>query len=277
VSDVFAVTKLVPIALFVGIGVFAVGPNIAIGGSNAPAGEWLQAILALVFAFGGFEVALMPMSEARDPRRDAPMALVTGLAIVALVYLAVHLVFMGAFTDPAALDRPEVRDRPVAEAARVFLGGAGAALIAAGVLLSTCGNLAMQFVGAPRLVFALAEQRDFPVLFARVHPLWRTPHVSILAHTAFCAVFAIFGSFIWNAILSAVARLATYAVVCAAVPVLRRRDPDAALFRLPGGWALPLAGLAFCVVLAVQMEGAHARIAGGVALIAALNWLWVRR
>jgi amino acid transporter len=101
--------------------------------------------------------------------------------------------------------------------------------------------------------------------------------VSILAHTAFCAVFAIFGSFIWNAILSAVARLATYAVVCAAVPVLRRRDPDGALFRLAGGWTLPVAGLAFCVVLAAQMEGAHARIAGGVALIAALNWMWVRR
>jgi amino acid transporter len=277
VSDVFAVAKLVPIALFVGFGVFAVGPNIAIGGSDAPAGEWLQAILALVFAFGGFEVALMPMSEARDPRRDAPMALVAGLAIVALVYISMHLVFMGAITDPAALDRPEVRDRPVAEAARVFLGGTGAALIAVGVLLSTYGNLAMQFVAAPRLVFALAEQRDFPALFARVHPRWRTPHLSILAHTAVCAVFAIFGSFIWNAILSAVARLATYAVVCAAVPVLRRRDPAGALFRLPGGWALPLAGLAFCVVLAAQMEGAHARIAGGVALIAALHWLWVRR
>lgn len=277
VSDAFAVAKLVPIALFVGLGVFAVGPNIDIGGSNAPAGEWLQAILALVFAFGGFEVALMPMSEARDPRRDAPRALLIGLAIVALVYISVHLVFMGAITDPAALDRPEVRDRPVAEAARVFLGGAGAALIAVGVLLSTYGNLAMQFVGAPRLVFALAEQRDFPAAFARVHPQWRTPYLSILVHAALCAVFAIYGSFIWNALLSAVARLGTYGLVCAAVPVLRRRDPDGALFRLPGGWLLPLIGLGFCVVLAAQMEAAHARIAVVVALIAAVNWFLVRR
>ena len=277
VSDAFAIAKLVPIVVFVGIGAWAVGPQIHVGGSHAASGEWLQAVLALVFAFGGFEVALMPMSEARDPRRDAPFALLLGLAIVALVYISVQLVFMGAIADPAALVRPEVQDRPVAEAARVFLGSAGAAMIAAGVMLSMYGNLAMQFVGAPRLVFALAEQRDFPDVFARVHARWRTPYVSILLHAAFAAAFAIVGSFIWNAILSAVARLGTYALVCAAVPILRRRDPGGALFRVPGGWLLPVIGLGFCVVLATQMEGAHARIAGVVALVALLNWLWVRR
>jgi amino acid transporter len=277
VSDVFAVAKLVPIAIFVGLGVWAVGPQIHVGGTDATSGDWLQAVLPLVFAFGGFEVALMPMSEAKDPRRDAPFALLAGLAIVALVYIAVHLVFMGAMTDAAALDRPEVQERPVAEAARVFLGAAGAAMIAAGVMLSTYGNLAMQFVGAPRLVFALAEQRDFPRVLARVHPRWRTPHVSILLHAAFAAAFAIFGSFIWNAVLSAVARLGTYGLVCAALPVLRRRDPGGALFRVPGGSLLPATGLLFCVVLAAQMEATHARIAGVVAFVALLNWWWVRR
>ena len=91
------------------------------------------------------------------------------------------------------------------------------------------------------------------------------------------AAFAIYGSFIWNAVLSAVARLGTYGLVCAAVPVLRRHDPDGALFRVPGGLLLPGIGLVFCVVLAAQMEAAHARIAGVVAFVALLNWLWVRR
>jgi amino acid transporter len=277
VSDIFAVAKLVPIAVFVGIGMWAVGPQIHVGGTDAASGAWLQAVLPLIFAFGGFEVALMPMSEARDPRRDAPFALLAGLAIVALVYVSVQLVFMGAMTDPATLDRPEVQERPVAEAARVFLGAGGAAMIAGGVMLSTYGNLAMQFVGAPRLVFALAEQRDFPRVLARVHPRWRTPYVSILLHAAIAAAFAIYGSFIWNAVLSAVARLGTYGLVCAAVPVLRRRDPAGALFHVPGGWVLPAIGLVFCVVLAAQMEAAHARIAGIVAGVALVNWLWVRR
>lgn len=276
VSDVLTVAKLLPIVLFAAAGLWFVGGNIHVGGSPAPTGQWLQAVLALVFAFGGFEAAMMPMSEVKDPRKDAPFALFTGLAVVALAYLAVHLVVMGAITDPAAFERPEVRDRPVAEAARVFLGGAGASLIAIGVLLSTYGNLAMQFVTAPRLTFAFAEHRDFPPFFAAVHPRFRTPYVAILIHTALVCAFAIFGSFIWNAILSAVARLVTYGLVCAAVPVLRRRAPGAAAFRLPGGWAVPLVGLAFCVLFAAQMEATHARIAAVVVLAGTLNWVWAR-
>jgi basic amino acid/polyamine antiporter, APA family len=277
VSDGLTFAKLVPIAVFVAVGAWAVGSQIVVGSSQAPAADWLQAVLALVFAFGGFEVALMPMSEARDPRRDAPFALFAGLAVVVLVYLSMQLVFMGAISDPAALARPEVRERPVAEAARLFLGAGGVGLIALGVMLSTYGNLAVQFVGAPRLLFALAEQRDFPAILTRVHRAWRTPHVAILTHAACSAAFAIYGSFIWNAILSAVARLGTYAVVCAAVPILRRRDSEGALFRLPGGWLLPAIGLSFCVVLGAQMQAAHARLAAIVAVLATMNWIRVRR
>ncbi|MEO7135934.1 MAG: hypothetical protein ABI024_17140, partial [Vicinamibacterales bacterium] len=89
--------------------------------------------------------------------------------------------------------------------------------------------------------------------------------------------FAIFGSFIWNAILSAVARLVTYAVVCAAVLALRRRHTGASRTRLPGSWLIPLFGLAFSVVLVTQMEAAHAGIAALVTLAALVNWLWARR
>jgi amino acid transporter len=276
VSDALTLAKLLPIVLFAGAGVWFVGANIEVAGSSAPAGEWLQAVLALVFAFGGFEAAMMPMSEVKDPRRDAPFALFMGLAVVAVAYLAVQLVVMGAIADPAAYDRPEVRDRPVAEAARVFLGGAGASLIALGVLCSTYGNLAMQFLTAPRLIFAFAEHRDVPPALAAVHPRFRTPYVAILVHAALVCAFAIYGSFIWNAILSAVARLVTYALVCAAVPVLRRRTPDAVSLRVPGGWTIPLIGLAFCVVLVTQMEAAHARIAVVVCLAGVLNWTWAR-
>lgn len=276
VSDAFVVIKLLPIVLFAGAGLWLVGANIPVGGSGAPPGEWLQAVLALVFAFGGFEAAMMPMAEVKDPRRDAPFSLFTGLAVVALVYLAVQLVVMGAITDPAAFDRPEVRARPVAEAARAFIGPIGAVLIAALVLCSTYGNLALQFLAAPRLLFALGEHGDFPRGLAAVHPRFRTPYVAVLVHAALVCAFAIYGNFLWNAILSAVARLVTYGFVCAAVPVLRRRAPDAPRLTLPGGWLLPAVGLAFCVVLVSQMQAAHAGIAGGVVVAGVVNWLVVR-
>ena len=275
-SDIFAVAKLLPIAFFVVSGLALVGGNVHVGASDAPGSEWLQAILALVFAYGGFEAALMPMAEAKNPRRDAPFALFAALGIVVVVYVLVHLVVMGAFPDPAAFARPELSERPVAEAARVFLGQGGAVLITIGVLISTYGNLAGQFIAAPRLTFAFAEQGDFPRIFAAVHPRFRTPYVSVIVHVLTVGTLAIAGSFIFNAILSAAARLLTYALVCAAVPVLRRRAPDAPAFRLPGGAAIPALGLTFCIVIAMYMDRSQLGIIGFVALAAAINWMVAR-
>jgi amino acid transporter len=276
VSSVLTLAKLLPLLVFIAAGLLVVGQDIDVGAGEAASRSWLQSILALVFAFGGFEAALLPMSEAKDPRRDAPFALLTALAVVAVAYLCAHLVVMGAFPDPAAFERPEVRERPIAEAARVVMGGGGALLIASGVMVSTYGYLAGQFVSAPRLTFALAEQRDFPAALAAVHARFRTPHVSIVLHAVLVAAFAIHGSFIWNAILSAVARLVTYGVVCAAVPRLRALQPSGGSFRLPGAWFLPVLGLSFCAVIAAQMSAEHAWIAAAIALLATANWLWAR-
>jgi amino acid transporter len=276
VSNVFTVAKLLPLSVFIVAGLALVGGRISIGAAGAPAGNWLQAVLVLIFAYGGFEGALMPMGEAKEPRRDAPFALFTALIVVTVVYLLVHLVVMAAITEPSAFHQAEVREKPLAEAARVFLGGGGAALIALGVLISTFGYLAGQFVSVPRLTFAFAEQRDFPKFFAAVHHRFRTPHVSILVYAVLVWGLAIYGSFIWNAILSAVARLFTYGLVCAAMLRLRRTEPDAASFRLPAGWPAALLGMAFCVLMVTRMGGEHLKIVLVIAAVALLNWLWVR-
>jgi amino acid transporter len=270
------VAKLLPLSVFIVAGLALVGGRISIGAAGAPAGNWLQAVLVLIFAYGGFEGALMPMGEAKEPRRDAPFALFTALIVVTVVYLLVHLVVMAAIAEPSAFHQPEVREKPLAEAARVFLGGGGAALIALGVLISTFGYLGGQFVSAPRLTFAFAEQRDFPKCFAAVHHRFRTPHISILVYAVLVWGLAIYGSFIWNAILSAVARLFTYGLVCAAMLRLRRMQPEAAVFRLPAGWPAALLGMAFCVLMVTRMGGEHLKIVLVVAAVALLNWLWVK-
>ncbi|HKV99752.1 MAG TPA: amino acid permease [Vicinamibacterales bacterium] len=275
-SDIVAISKLVPLAFFIVSGLALVGSQIHVGASDAPSGEWLQAILALVFAYGGFEAALMPMGEAKDARRDAPFALFMALGIVVVTYLLVHLVVMGAFPDPAAFARPEVRERPLAEAARVFLGQGGAVLITIGMLISTYGNLAGSFIASPRLTFAFAEQGDFPQFLAAVHPRFRTPYISILIHVVAVGGLAIVGSFIFNAILSSAARLFQYALVCAAVPMMRHRAPDAPAFRLPGGPTVPALGLLFCVVIAMYMDRSQMGIIAFVVLAAALHWLVAR-
>jgi amino acid transporter len=275
-SNGFTLAKLVPLVAFIAAGAVLVGGRIRLELPSPSSPGWLDAVLALVFAFGGFEAALMPMGEAENPRRDAPFALFTALLVIVSVYLAVHLVVMGAFDDPAAFDRAEVRERPVGEAARVFLGSAGATLIALGVLVSTAGNLTAQFVSAPRLPFALAEQGDFPRVFARVHPRFRSPHVAILAHAVLVCALAVYGNFIWNAILAAVARLFTYAPVCAALIVLRRRRPAADAYRLPAGVLCAVLGVAFCALLVAKMSREHLWILLVIGAVASTNWLLVR-
>lgn len=277
VSNAFVFTKLLPLLILISIGLALVGGDIRVGTGIASTNQWLQAILVLVFAYGGFEASMMPMSEVKDPRRQAPFALFTGLAVITILYLLVQLVIMGAFSNPASFELPEVRERPVAEAARVFLGPAGSVFVAVCVLISIYGYLSGQFVSAPRLTYAFAEQRDFPSFFAAVHPRFRTPHVSIIVYAMLVWALAVYGSFIWNAILSAVARLFTYAFVCGSLIALRRSRPDVPSFRLPGGAPIAIAGIAFCAVLITQMGKQHLMIMLVISAAATLNWMRAKR
>lgn len=271
VSNFFTVAKLVPLTALVVYGLVALGGRAPVGWTDASGSTWLQAILVLVFAYGGFEAALIPMAEGRNPKRDAPFALFVALGFCTALYVLIHWVVMGALADPT------ISDRPLAETARVLLGGGGAAFIAFGAMISTYGYLSGQMVSAPRLPYALAEQGDFPAAFARVHQRFRTPHVSILVYTLLVWGLAIYGSFLWNAVLSAVARLFTYAIVCAAVFQLRRTQPAAAEFRLPAGPVFAVLGLAFCVVLVARMGVQELVVIGVTMVLALVNWAWARQ
>jgi len=88
---------------------------------------------------------------------------------------------------------------------------------------------------------------------------------------------AIVGSFTWNVTLAVVARLFYYAVVCAALIALRRKQPLAAGFRLPGGAVLALLGIGIAVVLATQVDLSRSLILAATVGAAFLNWLWARR
>ena len=272
VSNFLIVTKLAALGFFIVAGLLLV-KRVAPSAPAVPAtaGAWTDALVALVFAFGGFEGALIPAAEAKDPRRDTPFALGTGLAVVAICFFLIHVVAMWALPDlPHSA-------RPLADAARTFAGPAGAATMALAALLSGYGWLSGAFITVPRLIFALAERGDFPRPMAAVHPRFRTPHIAILLVAVVVLALGVYGSFIWNAVLGAVARFVTYAATCVVLLRLRRRDPQADAWRAPAGKLLALLGILFCAVLALRMTGVHAAIMVAVALIATANWLAVRR
>ncbi|HTT43608.1 MAG TPA: APC family permease [Steroidobacteraceae bacterium] len=272
VSNVSVATKLVPLAVVGAVGLL----YLALHGRTAPplpAGDvhgWLGAMLLLFFAYGGYETALNPMGEARDPRRDAAFALFVALIVVTFFYTALQLIVVDVLPDAPH------SERPLADAARVMMGEGGAALISIGALISVYGYLSANMLSVPRGIFALAERGDFPRAFAAVHPGFRTPHVSILSVALLMWAFSLFGGFAWNVTLSAVARLFYYGAVCAAVPVLRRRQPGAAAFRLPGGALLPALGVLICLVLLTRVDFSKSLILLAVILAATVNWLLVR-
>jgi basic amino acid/polyamine antiporter, APA family len=272
VSNVSAVAKLIPLALIcvIGVGYLLTHPPTVATVAQAGADGWFKAMLLLFFAYGGYEAILIASGEAKDPRKDAPFALFVGLLVVSLIYTLIQFVVVGVLPDAAH------SDRPLADVAGTLIGPAGAGLVAVAALISVCGFLSAHMLTGSRSIFSLADLGDFPRGFAVVHPRFRTPHVAIMTFGSLIWLFAAFGSFSWNVTLSAVGRLVYYALVCAAVPVLRRRQPEAARFRVPGGMLLPVLGVLICCSLLTHADFSKSMILLGTIAVALLNWLVVR-
>lgn len=273
-SSVFTVGKLVPLAVLVvaGLGFLAVRGPIAPGPPvQAGTAGWLQALVLIGFAYGGFDGAMLALGEARDPRRDAPFALVLAMIFLAGLYTVIQVIVNAVLVDPASTERP------LADAAGVILGPVGAALLAGGALVSLVGFLSANFLNGPRLTYALAEHADAPPVFGRVHARFRTPYLSILTFTALVWGLAVWGNFEWNATLSAVARLFVYGSTCVALLVLRRTQPGGAAVPIPGGGVLAIVGIGLCGLLAARMGLGELIVLIAVMVLGSLHWLAVRK
>jgi APA family basic amino acid/polyamine antiporter len=271
VSSTTAVAKLMGLGL-----VCAVGAIYLVAHPSEPQAlqatsldSWLQGILLLFFSYGGYEIALITAGETRHPQRDAPFALFAALLAVTLLYTLLQATVMRVVPDPAH------SSRPLADAARVLMGRQGAVLISVAAIVSVGGFLSANLLAMPRSMFALASLGDFPARLAAVHSRYRTPYVSICVFALLTWLAALFGNFSWNVTLSAVARLLYFAAICAAVPALRRKQPQAATFRLPGGALLPIAGITICATLLTRIDLSNSLILGATITVALLNWLLV--
>lgn len=270
-SNIFVIAKLIPLLIFIICGLALLGGKAAPHMTSSAAADWSRALLLLAFAYGGFEAALIPVGEVKNPRRDAPFALFSALAIVTLVYTLIQIVVI------TAIPAPEATKRPLADAARVFLGSAGAAMISLGALISVYGYLSSAMLNTPRLTFAFAERADFPRIFGAVHSRFRTPYVSIVVFAGLLWILAAAGSFRWNAMLSAIARLFTYGLVCGALIKLRKKHPQADAFRLPLGTIFAFLGILFSLYLMSNIGMGELVALALTTSIAFIHWLQVRK
>jgi amino acid transporter len=275
VSNAFALIKIIPLLIFGMLGVIWIASEHGVPThvpSDPSLGGWLRVLLLLMFAYGGFEAALIPLAEAKDPQRDAPFALLLALGTATLVYLLVQLAVLATVADPQSTDRP------LAASARTMLGLAGAALMILLALISVYGWLASNMLAVPRLSMAMAQQGDFPQFFSQVHPVFRTPSISILIFASLTWALANQAGLLQNLSLAAVVRLFTYGLVCAALPVLRRKErlsdqtTRPALFRAPLGTVMATVGVAVALTLATRMNLREAVTMTIVVILATAYW-----
>ncbi|MEP7214321.1 MAG: amino acid permease [Acidobacteriota bacterium] len=266
VTNIFTVGKIVPLLIFAAVGLFFISPQNFTFGEIPAYGKFSEAVLLLIYAYVGFEAAVIPAGETKDPTRNLPFALFVALGFCTVLFLIIQIVAIGTLPELAT------SERPLADAAGKFMGSFGGAFIAVGALISILGNLNGGFLSASRLPYAMAEENSLPQAFAKTHPRFRTPYISILATAAVTLVLTVQSSFFSAVTIATTTRLLIYATTCIALPVFRRRnDIPAARFVAPFGVAAAVLSIALIVWLLANVkynvEGLPIVIAAAIGLI----------
>jgi amino acid transporter len=268
--NVFTIAKLLPLAGLVLFGTFRIEASV-LASQSVVEPRWTEAVLLLVFAFGGFESAVVAGSESRDPRRDTWFALVTAMIAVTILYFLVQLTVVGVL--PAAAAHPA----PVGAALGILLGPAGITIGSVAVVISVYGWLTGFALMTPRILFAMAARGELPRMVARVHARSRAPDLAIVLNSSIALMLGLIGDFGRLAALAAIARLAIYATTCGALVLLRRTRGPSEGFRAPGGPVLALTGVAFSLWLLSTRTLAEAWFLAAILVTGLAVWVATRR
>ena len=237
---VFTWGKVIPLVFFIVIALVMFRFNPIPSSMHLPAAgtDWSAAALFMLFAYAGFENLGVPAGEYKNPKRDLPLALPIGILAIAAIYVLAQLGAMSALPD---LSRTET---PIADAAAALVGTWGAVIITLGALLSMAGTNSGTVLEGSRMLYALSlDRRSGPV--SHVDPKYHTPTVAIVIHVAVAMVLSLAGSFAQMALMSTVARLATYLAGCASLPFLGKRTPKTMILAILG----VLVSLTFVITL----------------------------
>src|SRR5687768_3354875 len=269
-NNIMVVVKLLVLGLFVAVGAMHIDTANYV--PFAPNG-WLgihQGAAIVFFAYIGFDAISTAAEETKDPQRNMPRGILWGLAICTVIYVIVGIVATGLvpYAELRAAD-------PLARALEVAGLQTASWIVAFGAVVSLTAVLLVFQYGQPRIFYAMARDGLLPQWAAKIHPKYRTPHITTWATGIAVALGSLVADENEIYDLTNIGTLFAFAIVCVGVLVLRVKEPDRPRpFRVPFVWPVAVSGALACVYI---MKGLpwHAWERFGIWLIAGLALYFV--
>jgi APA family basic amino acid/polyamine antiporter len=287
VQTLFTAVKILAVVFIVVVG-FAVGSRLpehflytANAAAVAPAPVtmtgFLLALIAGLFTFGGWHIVTYIAEETVDPKRTIPLALMIGISIVTICYVALNIVYF--YVLP--LDTVAASTRVAADVAVKLIGSRGGAIISALVTFSAFGAMTGSILAAPRVYFAMARDGLLFRWVDGVHPRYRTPHRAIVLQAVWASALVWTGTYRQLFTRVIFIQWAFFALMAAGIFLLRRRPDYKPAYRI---WGYPWVPVVFIVAsLAIVINRFRAEpldSLAGVVLVAVgvpVYYLWTRR
>jgi APA family basic amino acid/polyamine antiporter len=209
------------------------------------------------FAYIGFDAVSTTAEEAKNPKRDMPIGIIGSLIICTVIYAAIAAIFTGLIPYGALVKTLSSEQAEPLTLAMKFVSMPGwmVKVVAFGSVIAHTAVLLVFQLGQPRIFFAMSRDGLLPKFFAKVHPKFRTPHVSTIITGVFVGVAALFSSLDEMVDLTNIGTLFAFMLVCIGIVILRVREPNRERpFRVPfGTWFLPILGAVSCLILAREL------------------------
>jgi APA family basic amino acid/polyamine antiporter len=256
-NTLMVLVKVAIVLFFIAVGAFFIqAENYTAHGGFAPNGfKGISAAAAIIFfAYIGFDAVSTAAEETKNPAKDMPFGIVASLIITTVLYVLVAIVMTGM----APWQRLGTAE-PMLTALQLSGGSAkllsfAQFVIALGAVFAMASVLLVFQLGQPRIFFSMARDGLLPPWAAKVHPKYRTPHVTTILTGVFVAGFAAFANINEVVELTNIGTLFAFAIVAAGVLVLHYTEPDRVRpFRTPGMPYVPIIAIGACVFLMVQL------------------------
>lgn len=224
VQNIFTVAKVGVLIVVILGGIFAIRPE-NFTTMTTPTVEWGSSFTAAVpalTAFGGYYTLSYMSGEIKDPKRTLPLATIIGMGVVILINILLTVACVGSvgFANLAG------SNTPVSDTAQVVFGSVGASIVTLGAMVSIFGSTNGALLGMPRVAYAMAENNMMFPFFAKLHPKYKTPYLTILIYAVVAVIFVWTGNFMTLLMMGTFVSRLGEVVISISLIVLRRKQPE---------------------------------------------------